>query len=185
MKPANHQPPVLGFAAFSGTGKTTLLTALIPLLKQQGLRLGLIKHAHHNFDIDQPGKDSYELRHAGAEKVMIGSRRRWALMVETPQEQEPTLQDLLAQFPTNDVDLILVEGFKHEAFAKIELHREATRRSWLYPEDASIIAVACDQPGAIENSPLPVLDINQPDEIARFIQTWLSHQQPMTSRASG
>ena len=99
MNPAVKNPPVLGFAAWSGTGKTTLLRKLIPALRASGLRIGIIKHAHHTFDVDQPGKDSYELRHAGAQRVLIGSRRRWALMVEHDQdiEQEPTLSELLAR----------------------------------------------------------------------------------------
>jgi len=182
------QPPVLGFAAYSGTGKTTLLTQLVPLLKQSGLHLGLIKHAHHSFDIDQPGKDSYQLRHAGAERVMIGSRRRWALMVETPEAEEPDLQTLLSQFPAADLNLILVEGFKHEAFPKIELHRDATGSPWLYPEDDTIIAVAADKPDAPIAKDLPVLDINQPEAIAGFVLQWLDQQHidsPLSSRANG
>ena len=171
-----HKPPILGFAAYSGTGKTTLLRQLIPLLRNEGLHLGLIKHAHHTFDVDQPGKDSYELRHAGAQKVLIGSRRRWALMVETPNADEPSLPDLLAQLPANDLDLILVEGFKHEVFPKIELHRQATARPWLHPQDPSIIAIATDSPDVISERTLPVLDLNQPVTIARFVLRWLAAQ---------
>ena len=187
MNPTIHNPPVLGFAAFSGTGKTTLLTQLVPILKDNGLRLGLIKHAHHNFDVDQPGKDSYMLRHAGAERVLIGSRRRWALMVETPDQDEPCLQDLLAQFPTDDLDLILVEGFKHDRFPKIELHRSALGKPLLHPGDESIIACATDTPENLPATTCPQLDINRPDEIARFILQWLQ-QQPVASttlRANG
>jgi molybdopterin-guanine dinucleotide biosynthesis protein B len=179
--------PVLGFAAFSGTGKTTLLSQLIPLLKQSGLRLGLIKHAHHNFDVDQPGKDSYELRHAGAERVMIGSRRRWALMVETPDHDEPDLETLLRQFPVDDLDLILVEGFKHERFPKIELHRASLGKPLLHPEDKGIIACASDAPGNITATGLPQLDINRPDAIVGFILQWLAEQRtaPATLHANG
>lgn len=169
--------PVLGFAAYSGTGKTTLLSRLVPLLKDQGLRLGLIKHAHHSFDVDQPGKDSYVLRQAGAERVLIGSRRRWALMVETPQPNEPSLQDLLVHFPGNELDLILVEGFKHEAYPKIELHRTALGHPWLFPEDDSIVAIASDTPDKVKPCTIPVLDMNQPGAIVRFILHWLSRQR--------
>ena len=115
---------MLGFVAFSGTGKTTLLKQLIPILKARGLHLALIKHTHHQFDIDTPGKDSYELRQAGAEQVMVASRRRWALMVETPnQNDDPPLESLIDHLDTKALDLILVEGFKHAAVPKIELHR--------------------------------------------------------------
>ena len=186
MTKSNKPAPVLGFAAFSGTGKTTLLVQLIPLLRQQGLRLGVIKHAHHSFDLDQPGKDSYELRHAGVERVLIGSRRRWALMVETPQAEEPRLTDLLAQLPSADLDLILVEGFKHERFPKIELHRQTTAQPWLYPQDNSIIAVATDTPEALPSPGIDVLDLNQPAAIVRFIQQWLAREYlvPSSRRTS-
>jgi len=177
MNQTSNKPPVLGFAAFSGTGKTTLLTQLVLQLKDNGLRLGLIKHAHHNFDVDQPGKDSYLLRHAGAERVLIGSRRRWALMVETPEPEEPCLQDLLDQFPAADLDLILVEGFKHERFPKIELHRSSLGKPLLHPGDESIIACASDTPHSIPATTLPQLDINHPDGIARFILQWLQDQR--------
>lgn len=170
---SSNNTPVLGFAAFSGTGKTTLLTQLVPILKANGLHLGLIKHAHHNFDVEQPGKDSYVLRHAGAERVLIGSRRRWALMVETLDQDEPRLQDLLDQFPADDLDLILVEGFKHEYFPKIELHRASLGKPLLHPGDDSIIACASDTPHSMAATTRPQLDINQPDEIARFILQWL------------
>lgn len=169
-------PPVLGFAAYSGTGKTTLLVHLVPILKQRGLRLGLIKHAHHSFDVDQPGKDSYEIRHAGADRVLIGSARRWALMVETPRAGEPSLSQLLANMPCADLDLVLVEGFKHERFPKIELHRSATQQPWLYPEDDSIIAVATDNPYEMPYPTITVLDINDSASISQFILQWLARK---------
>jgi molybdopterin-guanine dinucleotide biosynthesis protein MobB len=164
--------PVLGFAAFSGTGKTTLLKQLIPLLRAHGLRLGLIKHAHHSFDVDVPGKDSYELRKAGADRVLLGSRRRWALMVEREQDDEPDLAELLARFPDEDLDLILVEGFKHQRFPKIELHRPARGKPLLAPDDPDILAVASDSPLKLA---LPRLDLNDPQAIAGFILDHLGH----------
>ncbi len=138
--------PLLGFAAFSGTGKTTLLERLIPLLREQGLRIALVKHTHHDFDIDRPGKDSYRLREAGAEQVLLASNRRWALLVETPGQDEADLGELLRHIDAGRADLVLVEGFRHLAIPKIELHREATGRPWLHPDDPNIIAVVSDRP---------------------------------------
>lgn len=160
--------PLLGFAAYSGTGKTTLLVQLIPLLRQQGLRIAIIKHAHHAFDIDKPGKDSYRLREAGAGQVLIASSQRSALMTEYPQPQDPHLQDLLGRLDSNQADLILVEGFRHVAYPKIELHRQVLKKPWLHTEDDSIIAIASDQPADTDGN-LPQLDLNRPDDIAAFI----------------
>jgi len=167
---SDYPAPVLGFAAFSGTGKTTLLKRLIPLLRQHGLRIALVKHAHHEFDVDKPGKDSYELRKAGAAQVLVASSRRWALMCDNDIEQEPRLQDMLGRLETTDVDLVLVEGFKRERFPKIELHREGQEHPLLFLSDDSIIALATDAqvPSA---ATLPVLDINNPEQIAEFIET--------------
>lgn len=163
------QYPILGFAAYSGTGKTTLLTQLIPMLKAKGIRIGMIKHAHHKFDIDKPGKDSYELRKAGAEQMLIVSKNRWALMVETPDnDDDPRLDEMLAQLDQEKLDLILVEGFKHVSFPKIELHRPSTGKALLFPDDPDIIAVACDETDAIDTD-LPLLDLNNPEQIAEFI----------------
>lgn len=168
--------PVLGFAAYSGTGKTSLLVKLIPLLRMQGLRLGMIKHAHHNFDIDKPGKDSYELRHAGVQKMLIGSKRRWALMVETPENDEPTLTELIEHMPEKELDLILVEGFKHAEFPKIELHRHEVSEKWLYPDDPDVIAVATDVWDKLPDNSIEALDINQPALIVDFIMHWLARK---------
>jgi molybdopterin-guanine dinucleotide biosynthesis protein MobB len=169
-------PPVLGIAAWSGTGKTALLVKLLPLLRAQGLRVGMLKHAHHAFDIDHPGKDSYELRKAGAEQMLIASNQRWALMVESPQSGDVSLTAMLDQLNRNALDLILVEGFRHDPFPKIELHRAALGKPLLFPEDASIIAIACDTP--LETD-LPLLDLNAHGTIAAFILSYCAqHHTP-------
>lgn len=162
--------PILGFAAYSGVGKTTLLGQIIPLLKQQGLRVGLIKHGHHNFDVDVPGKDSYRLRQAGASPVMIVSKYRRAIITELTSEQEPRLDEQLKFFDQSELDLVLVEGFKAEIFPKIELHRSELGHPLLYPNDPNIVAIACD---CVLDSPttLVQLDINQPEQVAAFILT--------------
>ena len=161
--------PTLGFAAYSGTGKTTLLTQLIPLLRERGIRLAVVKHAHHEFDIDKPGKDSYELRKAGAVQTLIASKRRWALVTESTPESEPTLADLVARLDHAALDLILVEGFKHVAFPKIELHRARLGKPFLFPDDRSVIAIACDDTDLPDAGSLPLLDLNDPSQIAEFI----------------
>lgn len=165
----NAQIPILGFAAASGTGKTTLLTQLIPILKQTGLRIGLIKHSHHDFEVDQPGKDSFRLREAGASSVMLVSRYRRAIITELTSEQEPRLDDQLKQFDQSELDLILVEGFRAEKFPKIELHRPSLKQPLLYPNDPDIIAIATD---AVLETPayLMQLELNRPETIAVFIQ---------------
>ncbi len=169
--------PVLGIAAFSGTGKTTLLTKLLPILRGCGLRIGVIKHAHHSFEIDKPGKDSYELRKAGAGQMLIASRNRWALMVEADPPAEPRLQPLLQQLDQDTLDIILVEGFKHERFPKIELYRPSLGHPLLFPEDDTVIAVASDSALPIKTS-LPVLDLNNPEQIARFILMHVMNRLP-------
>lgn len=157
--------PLLGFVAWSGTGKTTLLERLIPLLGQRGLRLGVLKHTHHRFDMDKPGKDSHRLRQAGARQVMAASSLRHALICETP-EQEPSLEALLARFDWAQLDLLLVEGFKHRHFPKIELHRRALGRPLLFPEDPDIVALISDAP---EATTLPQFRFEALDAIADFI----------------
>jgi len=168
--------PVLGFAAFSGTGKTTLLAKLLPLLNAQGLRVGIVKHTHHKFDIDHPHKDSYILRKAGAAQIAIASRKRTAIIIEHQDNRhEPSLNEALQGLETNKLDVVLVEGFKQEAFAKIELHREALERPYLYPNDAMIIALASDTSDALppNTDALTMLDINNPEQIVAFIVTWV------------
>ncbi len=160
--------PILGFAAFSGTGKTTLLVKLLPVLKQRGLRIAIVKHAHHNFDVDTPGKDSYELRKSGASPMLICSSRRTAIMIENEQEQEPDLQDVLSHINPDSIDLVLVEGFKLWSFPKIELHRPAVGKPLLFPNDDNMIAIAHDGSLAIKPD-IPVLDINNTQQIAEFV----------------
>ncbi|ELB2959605.1 bifunctional molybdopterin-guanine dinucleotide biosynthesis adaptor protein MobB/molybdopterin molybdotransferase MoeA [Vibrio parahaemolyticus] len=158
--------PILGFAAYSGTGKTTLLEALLPKLTEAGLRIGMLKHAHHNFDVDKPGKDSYRLRKAGASQMLIASRNRFALMTETP-EAEAEFEYLLTRFDEDMLDVVLVEGCKNIAFPKIELHREEVGKPWLYPNDENIIAIASD--GGELDSELPQMNINDLEAIAQFV----------------
>ena len=160
--------PVLGFAAWSGTGKTTLLVQLLPRLRSRGLRVGMVKHAHHTFDVDQPGKDSYELRKAGASPMLVASGRRWVLMTEREEGGDPVLQEMLDQLDQSRLDVILVEGFKHEACPKIELHRPSLGKPLLFPDDPTVIAVATDAP-APPPTDLPVLDLNDVEAIADFV----------------
>lgn len=168
MTMKNAKVPILGFAAYSGTGKTTLLTQLIPILRQQGLRIGLIKHSHHNFQIDQPGKDSFRLREAGASPVMLVSTHRRAIITEFQSVSEPVLDEQLLAFDQSGLDLVLVEGFKATSFPKIELHRPSLNKPLLYPNDPDIIAIASDYQLATPQN-LTQLDLNQPELIAEFI----------------
>lgn len=167
--PIETAVPVLGFAAYSGAGKTTLLVRLIPILRQRGKRIGVIKHAHHRFEIDRPGKDSYEIRKAGAGQVLIGSGKRWALMVEEDEEgPSDLLQAYLARLNQARLDLILVEGFKPAAIPKIELHRPSLKRPLICKTSDNVIAIATD--GQIEESvDLPLLDLNDHAAIAAYI----------------
>jgi molybdopterin-guanine dinucleotide biosynthesis protein B len=176
LQPSNSSlPPVLGFAAFSGVGKTTLLLKLLPLLCERGLCVGMIKHAHHNFDIDKPGKDSFELRKAGAQQMLVTSSQRWALMVERECEQEPKLDEHIAHLDHSTLDIILVEGFKHGSFPKIELHRPSLSRPLLFPDDKLIIAVASDSPLILPDH-IECLDLNNELQIVSFIcRRFLSH----------
>ena len=166
-------PALLGFAAYSGTGKTELLSQLIPLLIDQGMVMGVVKHAHHAFDIDQPGKDSYRLRKAGAQQMLISSDRRWALMHELGvEESEMELSDLVAKLDHRSLDLVLVEGFKQESFPKIELNRPMLGHPYLYLHDSDIIALATDAE-APSDLAMPHLDLNSPVAIAKFIGIYL------------
>jgi molybdopterin-guanine dinucleotide biosynthesis adapter protein len=155
---------IFGLAGWSGSGKTTLLTAVIPDLTARGLRVSTIKHAHHEFDIDRPGKDSWRHREAGAHEVMVASARRWAIMHELRGAAEPTLDELVARM--NPVDLLLVEGWKHHPHPKIEVHRPSLGKPLLYPSDPHILAIATDEAFA---APLPLLPLGDPGAVASFI----------------
>ena len=159
---------MVGFAAYSGAGKTTLLTKVVALLTGRGLRVAMIKHAHHRFDIDQPGKDSYELRRAGASQILVASARREALIIEKPEAGEPDLDQLITRLDQDAVDLILVEGFKNVPFAKIEVFREAVGKPAIYPGDETVIAVATDGELPVATD-LPILDVNNPESVTAFL----------------
>ena len=166
--------PVLAIAAWSGTGKTTLLKALIPELRRRGIRPGLIKHTHHRMDVDTPGKDSYELRKAGAAQTLVASADRWALMTETPERKAPNLAWLVSRMDHSTLDLVLVEGFKHEAVAKILLFREgAGHGADELTLDEHVIAVASDTALAVN---VPQLNLNDVNELVDFIQVWMATQ---------
>jgi len=164
----NFSKPIVGCCAFSGTGKTTLLAALIPSLIERGIAVSVIKHAHHSFQVDHPGKDSYRLHHAGAQQVVLVSKQRIVCMTESPKQQDkPALSDALAELKPELVDLVLVEGFKHEIFAKILLHRPVLGKPLLLPLQPDVIAVASSEP--VDSAGLPLLDLNQPLQIVDFI----------------
>jgi molybdopterin-guanine dinucleotide biosynthesis protein B len=158
-----------GFAGWSGSGKTTLIERLVPLFVKRGLRVSLIKHAHHTFDVDHPGKDSYRHRQAGAAEVLVTSSRRWVLMHELRGAAEPSFEDQVRHL--SPCDLLIVEGFKHAPIPKLEVWRAVTGEGMLHPNDPHIVAVASD---AKVETRLPLLDLNDAQGIADFI---VKHQQ--------
>jgi molybdopterin-guanine dinucleotide biosynthesis protein MobB len=155
---------IFGLAGWSGSGKTTLLAALIPELAARGLSVSTIKHAHHDFDIDRPGKDSWRHRQAGAREVMVSSARRWALMHELRGDPEPSLDELVTRL--GPVDVVIVEGFKRHPHPKLEVHRPSLGKPLLYPDDPHIVAIASDEAFA---TPLPLLSLADPSAIAGFM----------------
>jgi molybdopterin-guanine dinucleotide biosynthesis adapter protein len=157
---------IVGLAGWSGSGKTTLITKVIPVLAARGLKIATVKHAHHDFDVDQPGKDSWLHRAAGATEVMVASSRRWALIHELRGEPEPPLKGLLAKL--SPADLIIVEGFKRHAHPKLEVYRAAVGKPLVYPGDDCIVAIASD--GPLPEAPLPVLRLDDIEGVANVLQ---------------
>jgi len=165
---------IIGLAGWSGAGKTTLLSKVIPALVGRGLRVSTLKHAHHEFDLDQPGKDSHTHRLAGATEVLISSSRRWALQHELRGAPEPSLTDLLERL--SPVDLVIVEGFKREPQPKLEIFRAANDKPLLHPEDRSIVAIASDVP--LPQARVPRIDL---DDVDGVITIMLAHAAPWTT----
>ncbi len=175
LRPEPLPLPAIGFVGSSGSGKTTLLTAALPHLRDAGLRVAVLKHARHGFDIDRPGKDSYRAREAGAAEVLVASRSRWVLLSEAEGAQdEPPFRELLGRFDRTRVDLVLVEGFAGEPYPKIEVYRPAhgePPKCW--PADPRVVAVATDAPLEVA-PPVQRLDLNAADAVARFVLTHLA-----------
>ena len=155
---------IFGFAGYSGSGKTTLIEQLIPLFTARGVSVSLIKHAHHTFDVDQPGKDSYRHRKAGCTEVLVTSSRRWALMHELRGAPEPALAEHVKRI--SPCDLLLVEGYKRERIPKLEVYRAEVGEPLIHPHDQNVVAIATDTPLA---TTLPQLDLNAPEAIAQFV----------------
>ena len=166
---------LLGIAGYSGSGKTTLVTKLIPALTARGLRVSTIKHAHHNFDVDTPGKDSYQHRHAGATEVLISSANRWALMHEHRGDVEPSLDDLVAKL--SDVDLVLVEGWKFGTHPKLEVHRSVNEKPLLADTDDHVIAIATDDK-TLTGLKQPILSIDDIPAITDFVIAFMKNPVP-------
>ena len=166
---------VIGFAGWSGSGKTTLVEQVIGVLSGRGLKVSLVKHAHHSFDIDHRGKDSWRHRQAGCGEVIVSSRNRWSLIHELRHEAEATLDELLGHL--SPCDIALIEGFKRAPIDKIEVYREGACESLLFPDDPHIVAVATDHPG-LDTGSLPRLDINCAEAVADFIVAHCLRRQP-------
>jgi molybdopterin-guanine dinucleotide biosynthesis protein B len=165
---------IIGIAGWSGAGKTTLLIKVIPRIIARGIKVSTIKHAHHNFDIDRPGKDSHSHRMAGATEVVVGSSRRWAVVHELRGEPEPTLAQLIEKITPGD--LIVVEGYKRGSHPKLEVHRASMRKPFLHPTDPAIVAVASDEP--LPGLRVPVVDL---DDIEAISDVLLRHAAPVAS----
>ena len=169
---------IIGLAGWSGSGKTTLITKVIPLLVSRGVRVSTLKHAHHGFDLDQPGKDSFVHRVAGATEVVISSAKRFAILHELREEPEWDLPALLEKF--SPVDLVLVEGFKRDAFPKLEIHRAANGKPLLHPDDPHIVAIAADRPPPAAK--VPLIDLN---DIEAIVTILLERAIPIEAAAAG
>lgn len=165
---AGPLPLVVGVSAPSGTGKTTLLRRLIPRLKAAGLRVGVLKRAHHDFDIDHPGKDSYEVRHAGADRVLVASARRWAVVAETPDAAVPSIADLIARLDPGDLDLVLAEGFGLDGLPRIVVHRAAAAKQAPDLGAPGVLAVCSDDP-ALETGTTPRFDLDDVAGLCGFL----------------
>ncbi len=195
----NFPLPVLGFAAFSGSGKTTLLKKLLPLLVKRELRTAVVKHAHHAFEVDHPGKDSFELRKAGAAPMLVASSQRMAMMLdfsdpENGEAQDPDLLEMIDYLPLHRLDCVLVEGFKAVPFPKIEIHRPATGKPLIALDDSNIIAIATNDAAKLKESLrdsgervnlLPLLDLNDPDAIVDFVVEQVRQQRLTLQTKSG
>jgi molybdopterin-guanine dinucleotide biosynthesis protein B len=167
---------IIGLAGWSGSGKTTLLVKVIPRLVARGLAVSTLKHAHHSFDVDQPGKDSHSHRVAGATEVLVGSQARWALVHELRGEPEPTLPELLERL--SPVDLVLIEGYKRAPHPKLEVHRAAVGKPLLHPDDPAVVAIASDQP--LPAARVPVVDL---DDVERIADLLIRHAAPRSALA--
>ena len=163
---------IIGLAGWSGSGKTTLITKVVPRLIARGLKVSTLKHAHHGFDLDQPGKDSFMHRAAGATEVIISSAKRFAILHELRGEEEWNLGPLLAK--ASPVDLVLVEGFKRDPFPKLEIYRKANGKPLLHPDDPHIVAIASDAP--VADAKVPVIDLNDVDAVADVL---VNHAGPL------
>jgi molybdopterin-guanine dinucleotide biosynthesis protein MobB len=172
----SSQMRIIGLAGWSGSGKTTLITKVLPRLIARGQRVSTLKHAHHGFDLDQPGKDSFMHRTAGATEVVISSAKRFAVLHELRDEPEWDLPDLLGKLAP--VDLVLVEGFKRDAFPKLEIHRAANGKPLIHPDDPHVVAIASDT--LLPQAKVPVIDL---DDIERIADTLLKHATPLHSVA--
>jgi molybdopterin-guanine dinucleotide biosynthesis protein B len=168
---------IIGLAGWSGSGKTTLVTKVIPRLNARGLRVSTLKHAHHGFDLDQPGKDSFMHRAAGATEVIVSSARRFAILHELREEPEWNLADLLAKL--SPVDLVLIEGFKREPFPKLEVHRKANGKPLIHPDDPHIVAIASDAP--LPAAAVPVIGL---DDIERIADVLIESAAPLKPAAA-
>ena len=166
---------MLGFVAPSGTGKTTLLAKIVPILRRHGLKVGAVKHSHHGFDLDRPGKDSYRLREAGVQEMLLVSARHWALLVDEPENDPTPLEEVVRRLYLGRLDVVLVEGYRGTEFPKIELRRREVAEPPLYGRDPSVIAVATD--GDLpEPTDLPVLPLDDPEPVADFILAFIRRQ---------